>query len=94
MKLKLLLATLALTLSAGAMANKADDAIKAAKAAKKEAAAVGFEWTSMGKMLKKAEAAAKNGKDKKAIKLANNVVIQGKAALKQAELAKNAGPRF
>ncbi len=94
MKLKLLLATLALTVSAGAMANKTQDAIDAAKKAKKEAAAVGFEWTLMGKYIKKAEQAAKDGKDKKAIKLANNVVMQGKAALKQAALAKNAGPRF
>ena len=94
MKLKLLLATLALTISAGAMANKTDDAIKVAKKAKKEAAAVGFEWTTMGKLIKKAEAAAKKGKDKKAIKLANTVVFQSKAALKQAELAKKAGPRF
>jgi len=94
MKLKLLLATLALTISAGAMANKTEDAIKAAKKAKKEAATAGFEWTTMGKLLKKAEAAAKDGKDKKAIKLANTVVFQSKAALKQAELAKTAGPRF
>ena len=94
MKLKILLATLALTLSSGAMANKTTDAIDAAKKAKKAAAAVGFEWTSMGKLIKKAEAAAKKGKDKKAIKLANNVVSQSKAALKQAELAKTAGPRF
>jgi len=94
MKLKLLLATLALTVSAGAMANKTDDAIKAAKKAQKEAAAAGFEWTTMGKLIKKAEAAAKKGKDKTAIKLAEKVVFQGKAALKQAERAKNAGPRF
>ena len=87
MKLKILLATLALTLSSGAMANKTTDAIDAAKKAKKAAAAVGFEWTSRGKLIKKAEAAAKKGKDKKAINLANNVVIQSKAARKQAELA-------
>ncbi len=94
MKLKLLLATLALSISAAAMANKAEDAISAAKKAQKEAAAVGFEWTLMGKMIKKAEEAAKAGKDKKAIELANNVIKQGKAALKQAEVAKTAGPRF
>ena len=94
MKLKLLLATLALTVSAGAMAGKTQDAIDAAKKAKKEAAAVGFEWTTMGALIKKAEKAAKAGKDKKAIKLANTVVFQSKAALKQAELAKKAGPRF
>lgn len=94
MKFKLLLATLALTISAGAMANKTTDAINAAKKAKKATTAVGFEWMFMGKMIKQAEAAAKKGDDKKAIKIANNVVLQGKAALKQAAIAKTAGPRF
>jgi len=94
MRLKLLLAALTLSFSAGAMANATSDAIDAAKKAKKEAAAVGFEWTKMGKMIKKAEKLAKDGKDKKAVKIANNVVAQGKAALKQAALAKDAAPRF
>ena len=94
MKLKLALATLALSLTTAAMAGGADDAIKAAKAAQKEAATAGFEWTATGKMIKKAEALAKDGKKKKAIKLANEVVKHGKAALKQAALAKTAGPRF
>jgi len=94
MKLKLLLATLALTISAGAMANKTQDTISEAKQAKKAAATAGFEWTTMGKLIKQAEAAAKKGDDKKAMKLANTVIFQSKAALKQAELAKTAGPRF
>ena len=94
MRLKLALATLALSLSTAAMAGGAADAIKAAKAAQKEAKAVGFEWRDMGKMIKKAEALAKEGKDKKATKIANTVVMHGAAALKQAELAKSAGPRF
>jgi hypothetical protein len=95
MKLKLILATLTLSLlSSAAMAGSAADAIKAAKSAKKEAAAVGFEWSKMGKMIKKAEALAKDGKEKKAIKLANLVAAQGKAALKQAELGKTAAPTF
>ena len=98
MKLKLVLATLALSISAlstPAMAsNDAKKAIEAAKTAQKEAKSVGFEWTTMGKMIKKAEALAKDGKDKKAIKIANTVVMQGKAAMKQAALAKSAGPRF
>jgi len=97
MKLKLVLATLALsltTLTAPAMADGAADAIKAAKAAKKEAATAGFEWTTMGKMIKKAEKLAKDGKGKKATKIANQVVAHSKAALKQAALAKSAGPRF
>ena len=73
MKFKLLLATLTLVLSTGAMAESAKDAIKAAKAAQKEASSLGFEWRDMGKTIKKAEAAAKDGKDKKAIKLANKI---------------------
>ncbi len=94
MKLKLILATLALSLTTAAMAGGAADAIKAAKDAQKEAKAVGFEWTKMGDMIKKAEALAKDGKEKKAIKIANTVVKHGKAALAQAELAKKAGPTF
>ncbi len=94
MKLKLILATLALSLTTAAMAGGAADAIKAAKNAQKEAKAVGFEWTKMGDMIKKAEALAKDGKEKKAIKIANTVVKHGKAALAQAELAKKAGPTF
>lgn len=94
MKLKLLLAALTISFSAGAMADATSDAINAAIKARKEAKAVGFEWRDMGKMIKKAEKLAKDGKDKKAIKIANVVIMHGKAALKQAALAKNAGPRF
>jgi len=94
MKLKLVLATLALSLSTAAMAGGAGDAIKAAKAAQKEAAAAGFEWTATGKMIKKAEALAKDGKEKKAIKIAKAAEMHSKAGLKQAALAKSAGPRF
>ncbi len=94
MKLKLVLATLALSLTTAAMADGAGDAIKAAKAAQKEAAAAGFEWTATGKMIKKAEALAKDGKEKKAIKIAKAAEMHSKAGLKQAALAKSAGPRF
>ncbi|GAA0417964.1 hypothetical protein GCM10009133_27930 [Cocleimonas flava] len=94
MKFKFLLASLVLGLSSTAMAGGAQDAIDAAKKAQKEAAAVGMEWRDMGKTIKKAEEAAKDGKEKKAIKLANIVVMQSKESLKQAELAKTAGPRF
>jgi len=95
MKLKFLLATLAFSLTTSvAMAGSAADAISAAKTAQKEAKAVGFEWRDMGKMIKKAEKLAKEGKGKKAIKIANTVVMHGKAAMKQAALAKTAGPRF
>jgi len=94
MNLKLVLATLALSLTTSVMAGGAADAIKAAKEAQKAAAAAGFEWRDMGKMIKKAEKLAKEGKGKKATKIANAVVMHGKAALKQAALAKTAGPRF
>ena len=94
MKLKLALATLALSLTTAAMAGGAADAIKAAKASQKEAKSLGFEWRDMGKMIKKAEALAKDGKEKKAIKIANTVAGQIGMIRKQAALAKTAGPRF
>lgn len=94
MKFKLILATLMFAMSSVVMAGGAQDAISAAKAAQKQAKSVGFEWRDMGKLIKKAEAAAKDGKDKKAIKLANTVVKQGKEAVLQAKVAKTAGPRF
>ena len=91
---KYLLATLILSVCSIAAAGSAEDAIGAAKAAQKDAKAVGFEWRDMGKMIKKAEEAAKEGKADKAIKLANEVVQQSKEAFKQAEVAKVAGPLF
>jgi len=98
MKYKLLLATLTLSLSAGvlttATAGSAADAIDAAKKSQKEAKALGFEWRDMGKMIKKAEALAKDGKEDKAIKIAKKISGQIDAIKKQAELAKTAGPTF
>lgn len=94
MKFKLLLATLTLALSSGAMAESAADAIKAAKAAQKEASSLGFEWRDMGKTIKKAEKAAEAGKEKKAIKLANEIAVQIVAIRAQAEVSKTAGPTF
>jgi uncharacterized protein YabN with tetrapyrrole methylase and pyrophosphatase domain len=97
MRLKLAIATITLsltTLATPVMAGSADDAIKAAKDAQKEAKSIGFEWRDMGKMIKKAEELAKDGKEEKAIKLANKVAGQLDAIKKQAELAKTAGPRF
>ena len=94
MKLKVLLATLTLAFSTCVMAESAQDAIKAAKAAQKEASSLGFEWRDMGKTIKKAEEAAKEGKDKKAIKLANSISTQIEAIRAQAKLAETAGPIF
>lgn len=76
---------------AGEDANKS---IKAAKAAQAEAKKLGFEWRDMGKSIKKALALAKEGKNKKAIKLASNITGQLDAIKKQAKLAKTAGPVF
>lgn len=97
MRLKLAIATITLSLtalSAPAMAGGAADAIKAAKEAQKKAKSIGFEWRDMGKMIKKAEELAKDGKEKKAIKIANKVAGQLEAIEKQAEAAKTAGPTF
>lgn len=92
MKLKLVLATIALSLTTTVMADGAGDAITAAKAARDEAKAVGFEWLHMKPMIKQAEALAKDGKSEKAIEIANQVVKHGKAALAQAKLGKTASP--
>lgn len=92
--MKIVLAALVFSLSSTVMADGAKEAINAAKKARNEASAVGFEWRDMGKMIKKAETAEKSGKGEKAIQLANRVIMQSKQALKQAQLAKTAGPHF
>lgn len=94
MKLKFLLASLILAFSSNVFADGAMEAIKAAKAAQKEASELGFEWRDMGKTIKKAEKAAAAGKEKKAIKLANKIAKQIEAIRIQAELSKTAGPTF
>ena len=94
MKLKLTIIALALSFSSIVVAGNAKDSIAAAKKAQKEAKAVGFEWNDMGKMIKKAEALSKDGKDKKAMEVADKVTSQLAAIKKQAELAKTAGPTF
>ncbi|HFE48493.1 MAG TPA: SoxXA-binding protein [Chromatiaceae bacterium] len=55
-----------------------------AKAAKKKAASVDGEWRDIGKILKKAEAAAKKGDYAKATKLAEYAKFQGEMGYKQA----------
>ncbi len=94
MRIKLLLAALTLSFSAGAMADTTTNAINAAKDAKKIASKLGFEWRDMGKLIKKAEGLAKEGKDEKAIQVANVVSGQLDAIKKQAAIAAKAGPRF
>ncbi len=93
-----MLITLTFVLSTGVNANDVNtdvkSAINAAKAAQKEAAGLGFEWRDTGKIIKKAEAAAKDGKNQKALKLANTIIDQIASVRKQAAIAKTAGPRF
>ena len=70
------------------MSPEAASAISGAKAANKKAKAVGYEWRDTGKLLKKAEAAAKSGDNEKAVKLANKAKSEAMMAVKQAELEK------
>ena len=86
----LLLAT-TLTLSAGtylATASAADmsaeTAIASAKDARKQAISVGGEWRDTGKMIKKAEALLKEGKTKKAAKMAQAAETQAMLGYMQA----------
>lgn len=69
-------------------------AISAAKASNKGAKSAGYEWRDTGKMIKKAEKLAGEGKTEAAIKLAKKAEMQGKVAQVQATSQKNAGPRF
>lgn len=71
-----------------AMSPEAEIAISGAKAANKKAKAVGYEWRDTGKLLKKAEAAAKKGDSDKAIKMANKAKSEAMMAVKQYELEK------
>ncbi len=67
----------------------AKDAIAAAKAANKEAKAVGNEWRDTGKLIKKAEAALADSDFDKAISLANKARRQAENAIKQVEAEKS-----
>jgi hypothetical protein len=89
----ILLLTTGLTIGCGAqqekkptMSPEAASAINSAKAENKKAAAVGYEWRDTGKLLKKAEAAAKKGQNDEAIKLANKAKTQASLAIKQHQL--------
>ena len=72
----------------------AEAAISAAKASIKGAKSAGYEWRDTGKMIKKAEKLAGEGKTEEAIKLAKKAEMQGKEAQVQATSQKSAGPRF
>lgn len=90
----ILLLTTGLTIGCGSaqmekkasMSPEAASAIKSAHEENKKAKAVGYEWRDTGKMLKKAEAAAKKGDNEEAIKLANKAKTQATLAVKQYEL--------
>ena len=69
-------------------------AITAAVAANKSAKKAGFEWTTTGKVIKKAEAAAKEGEFDQAVKLANRAKHEADMALEQAKAAKHAKSRI
>jgi len=83
-----------LMISTASVAGDTNAAIEAAKASQKKAAAVGGQWRDTGKLIKKAEAAAKDGKKGKAAKLAATAENQGKLGYEQAMSQKDAGPRF
>ncbi len=61
-----------------------ENALKDAKTEKKKAAAVGGEWRDTGKILKKADKAAKKGDYGTAKKLAQKAAFQGRAGQEQA----------
>ncbi len=60
-------------------------AINNAKDALKRASALGFAWRDTGKMIKKAEAAAKKGDERAAVKIAGAATAQSEAAIAQAK---------
>jgi hypothetical protein len=59
-------------------------AIQAAKDAQKQAASVGGEWRDTGKMIKKAEALLKEGKNKEAAEMAEAAEVQAMLGYMQA----------
>ncbi|MDH5446419.1 MAG: SoxXA-binding protein [Gammaproteobacteria bacterium] len=69
-------------------------AISAAKSVNKKAKKAEFEWRDTGKIIKKAEAAAKDGEFDEAVKQANKAKKQAEMALQQAKAAKRARPRI
>ncbi len=70
------------------MSPEAASAIKSAHDANKKAKAVGYEWRDTGKLLKKAEAAAKKGDNESAIKMANKAKSEAMMAVKQQQMEK------
>jgi len=94
-KLPILASALLLSVSFSVQATPAADAIADAKMSMKKVNQVGYLWRDTGKILKKAEAAAKKGDNDKAVKLARQAEEQAKDAYAQYDrYYKDAGPRF
>ena len=98
MKLKnlSLISTLSVCLFAPAMAQAStyEEAVNEANAAINNAKAANYEWVNSRKLLKKADALHKEGKDDKAMKLVAEARHQGEMAVAQAELQAGVkGPR-
>ena len=68
-------------------------AVADAKKSLKDAKEAKYEWRDSGKILDKADKAAKAGDFTTAIKLANQAKHQGDLALAQSKMQENAGPR-
>jgi hypothetical protein len=79
------------TAQAGDEAAQFKQAIEKAEASKKKAASVNGEWRDTGKLIKKAQAAAKKGDYANAINLANTAYRQGELGYQQAVEQKDAG---
>jgi len=70
-----------------------NDTVAEAKKSLKTASKANYEWRDSGKILKKADKAAKAGNLFAATKLAKQVKNQGELALAQSKDQANAGPR-
>ena len=70
-----------------------NSALESANKSLKAAVQANYVWRDSGKILKKADKAAKKGDFATAIKLANKAKRQGDMALAQSKTEANAGPR-
>lgn len=94
-KITVFAATLALAASFNVAAgSNVAQAIADAKAANKKAKSVGYEWRDTGKIIKKAEAAAKKGDTDKALSLAHAAQTQAVNAYHQYNEQKNVLPHY
>ena len=100
-KLALLVATIALTLSACSSSpdtahstSDATAAITAAEDANNKAQKVNYEWRDTGKIIKKAKKALEDGSFDMAVKLADKAKRQAQLAYKQYLEQRDAKPNF